>query len=393
VAKKRPDINDTLREEGEEAARARFDSAKPFRVVDGGDEPPPGVGEAPLIISSGSFIDGFTPPDYFIEDVLQRRFLYSCTALTGAGKTAILLRIAAHTALGLSIGEHRVEKGRVLYMAGENPDDIRMRWIAMADRMGFDVKTIDVHFIPGVFSISALMARIAKEAKALGGLDLVIVDTSAAYFEDEDENDNKQMGAHARMLRELCKLPGEPIVLVACHPTKNASNDNLLPRGGGAFLNEVDGNLTAKKRDIIVELHWQGKFRGPDFEPILFELITATCDTLKDSKGRPITTVMAAPLSEKGQEELKASARKDEDDVLSIFSKCPSASIKGIAEALGWQYKNGKPAKSRVQRAIEKLSKAKLVTLERDRWQLTDKGKAEAKRITGNAKTPQPEAE
>jgi len=32
--------------------------------------------------------------------------------------------------------------------------------------------------------------------------------------------------------------------LVNCHPVKNASRDNLLPMGGSAFLNEVDGNLT-----------------------------------------------------------------------------------------------------------------------------------------------------
>ena len=42
-------------------------------------------------------------------------------------------------------------------------------------------------------------------------------------------------------------MPGEPCVIVACHPVKNASDDNLIPRGGGAFLNEVDGNLTATR--------------------------------------------------------------------------------------------------------------------------------------------------
>jgi hypothetical protein len=28
-----------------------------------------------------------------------------------------------------------------------------------------------------------------------------------------------------------------------CHPTKGASRGNLLLHGGGAFLNELDGNL------------------------------------------------------------------------------------------------------------------------------------------------------
>jgi hypothetical protein len=70
----------------------------------------------------------------------------------------------------------------------------------------------------------------------------------------------------------LTTLPGGPCVLALCHPIKHVIDPNqLLPRGGGAFLNEVDGNLSAWKRDEdIVELHHTGKLRGPGFEPISF---------------------------------------------------------------------------------------------------------------------------
>jgi RecA-family ATPase len=78
--------------------------------------------------------------------MLQRRYCYSMTGRTGSGKTAIALNIAASVALGRSIGGHDVERGRVLYFAGENPTDVQMRWIAMAQQMNFDVNDIDVHF-------------------------------------------------------------------------------------------------------------------------------------------------------------------------------------------------------------------------------------------------------
>jgi hypothetical protein len=43
--------------------------------------------------------------------------------------------------------------------------------------------------------------------------------------------------------------------------------------GGSAFLNEVDGNLTLwATAERQMTLHWQGKFRGPEFEPMTFEL-------------------------------------------------------------------------------------------------------------------------
>jgi hypothetical protein len=156
-----------------------------------------------LILSSEAFVSGFVPPDYMIDGLLQRRFIYAMTAPTGGGKTAICLLLSAHTAQGLSIGEHGVEKGRVLYLAGENPDDIRMRWIAMADKMDFDADAIDVHFMAGRRPINKMLKTIEQEVDELGGVDLVIVDTSAAYFDGDDENSNVQMGAHGRMLRQL----------------------------------------------------------------------------------------------------------------------------------------------------------------------------------------------
>jgi hypothetical protein len=56
--------------------------------------------------------------------------------------------------------------------------------------------------------------------------------------------------------------------LVAAHPIKNAPEDNLMPYGSGAILNEVDGNLTLWKNPNtgIVSLYWQGKLRGFDGE-------------------------------------------------------------------------------------------------------------------------------
>ena len=141
------------------------------------------------------------------------------------------------------------ELGRVLYFAGENPIDVQQRWIAMSQQMDFDYETIPVHFIPGVFKISALKEAIATEVEKLGGVALVVIDTTAAYFEGDEENDNVQAGNYARMQRSLVDtLPGGPTILALCHPVKNAGEDNILPRGGGAYLNEVDGNLTAIKR-------------------------------------------------------------------------------------------------------------------------------------------------
>jgi RecA-family ATPase len=138
---------------------------------------------------------------------------------------------AAHVALGKQLGDRQIDQGRVLMFAGENPDDVRARWIALSEQMQFDDKMIAVHFIPGRFKITQLIERIRKEVHALGGVSLLIIDTSAAYFEGDDENNNVQLGAHASRMRHL-GIPGDPCILINCHPTKNATDENLLPRGG-----------------------------------------------------------------------------------------------------------------------------------------------------------------
>lgn len=273
-----------------------------------------------LVKSSSEFIDGFVPPDYLIDGLLQRRYLYSITAQTGSGKTAICILISAYVALGLHLGNNETARGRVLYFAGENPDDIRMRWTAMAQQFGIDPSEMEVYFVPGAQKLSQIISRIAQEMEERD-LSLVVIDTSAAYYEGDDENNNVQAGAHARRLRELVKLPGGPTVLVCCHPTKNAGDDNLVPRGGGAFIAEVDGNLTCKKNGNVVELHWLGKFRGPEFSPLQFQLETVTHERLKDSRGRLIPTVVARPLSEESKQAMAASSRRDEDQLLKAIAE------------------------------------------------------------------------
>lgn len=252
----------------------------------------------PGIVSSADFVRGFVPPDYHVDGVAQAGFLYALTAGTGTGKTAVLLALTAATALGTSLCGRQVRKGRVVYFAGENPDDVRMRWLAMAHHVGFGPAAVDVHFIAGTFSIPGAIARITADVERLGGADMIVVDTSAAYFQGDDENGNTPLGKHARDLRALTELPGKPAVFVACHPTKNADQTNLQPRGGGAFIAEVDGNLTLTKADSRVKLHWQVKHRGADFAPLYFALEPVTAPVLVDTKGRPVPTVMASGMAD-----------------------------------------------------------------------------------------------
>ena len=335
----------------------------------------------PRIISSHEFIKGFVAPDFIWDGILQRGFLYSLTAATGSGKTAISLLLCAKLSLSWPIAGRDVAKGRVIILAGENSDDMRMRWLAMAERLPFNVNEIDVHFIDGVFAIPEYMTTIERQIEDLGGCALIVVDTSAAYFQGGEENNNAEIGNHARSLRALTKVKGSPCVLVLCHPTKNANGDNLLPRGGGAFVAEVDGNLTARASDMMVELHWIGKLRGPGFEPVHFELQPTTAEILKDSRGRNITTVIARDLSRQEAEQRLGRVHALEDQVILALDSLDNPSIAAIATKLGWIGATGEPQKSRVFGILKGLVADGLAEKDRHgRYKLTTRGEKEALR-------------
>jgi hypothetical protein len=243
----------------------------------------------------------------------------------------------------------------------------------MAHHLDFDPDCVDVHFIAGAFGVAEMFEKIKNDVEKIGGADMIVVDTSAAYFNGEDENSNTQLGAHARNLRALTTLPGKPVVYAACHPVKNPDPSNLLPRGGGAFIAEVDGNLTLNKGETV-KLHWQGKHRGPDFEAIHFELKTVTAPSLIDSRGRPVPTVMAEALTKVESAKRFDKARSDDDDVLLAIERGKGASLAALAETLCWYTTGGAPDKGRVRRAKDRLYNKKLVDIARKGWVLPKEG-------------------
>jgi hypothetical protein len=373
---KRPDLNDTLRDEGISGVRARTDGAKIYQLNGKGSD-------KSLLMSSATFVAGYVAPEYMINGIIQRRRLYSLTGKTGDGKTAIQLYLAYLLATGTKLGSRHVEECRVLYLAGENPDDVRARWIAMSAVLDFDADKIEVYFVEGVFSVSGMLERVTEEAAAIGDFGAIIVDTSAAYFEGDAENDNVQLGNHARLLRKLTEIGGKPAAIVGCHPIK--SRENLLPRGGGAFLAEVDGNLTANKQsDEVIEMHWCGKYRGASFNPVMFRIAVVTSDRVKDAKGNLIPSVLVQPVDDQAAQEIEDREFDDDDQVLLLLDTTPGMSQSRIGEALQW----GNNSKSKVNRALGRLVKARL--LEKDRrskYAPTGKGKAEANKLRNPPQT------
>jgi hypothetical protein len=177
----------------------------------------------------------------------------------------------------------------------------------------------------------------------------------------------------------LTTCQGKPAVLTPAHPVKNPDRDNLLPRGGGAFLNELDGNLTlwAATMGEIATLHWQGKIRGADFAPVNLALQQVKITGLTDRRGRPIVSIVATLQTDDQAETAASRARSDEDIILGWLRRQPGISLKDIATKAGWVSTQGVPNKAKVHRLLKALKAEKLATQHRGKWKLTDAGKKE----------------
>jgi RecA-family ATPase len=336
------------------------------------------------ILSISDFMAGFEPPEYVIDGIIQCGRLYALTSPTGHGKTAVALYAGCMVAAGRNLGDIEVTQGGVVYLAGENPDDLRCRMYAACQAYGLKPDDLPLFVLPGNFPMTAEAAEALKlniDVLPCAPV-LIIVDTAAAFFPGDDDNGNVAMGDYARQLRVLTTCRNRPAVMTPAHPVKNPDKANLLPRGGGAFLNEIDANLTlwAGVMGETATLHWQGKIRGADFAPVNFKLEQVKIACLSDRRGRPIMSIVARLQSDDEADAASRKAMREENTVLELLRRYPGITVKDIAINAGWVGNTGVPNKAKVHRLLNGLKKDKLVKLERRKWTLTETGQREVKR-------------
>lgn len=334
------------------------------------------------IKTGADFVKSHKPPDWLIDGIVQQSRLYACTSKTGHGKTAVWLYCACMVHSGRMIGNGGgaldVTKGNALILAGENPEDLAARMLGMARE--FNLRATDLPYVlPGAFGMTQEeIDKLKLEIAALGvDFSLIVGDTAASFFPGEDENDNVEAGEYARRLRELTEVPGNPAVVVLSHPIKNATRDNLVPRGGGAFLNELDCNLTlwSDVQGETTTLHWQGKIRGPDFPAMTFRLRSVSTG-LKDTKDRDEITVVVEPMSDEAAANQAKQRLSNEDIILKQIRDHPGRSQADMARDAGWLEPDGEPQRYRVHRSLKALHGDNLISQPRSGgpWKLTKKG-------------------
>jgi hypothetical protein len=222
----------------------------------------------------------------------------------------------------------------------------------------------------------AIAEALKINAEEYGPFQLVCYDTFQAGYAGaggEEFNDNASVLKFILRLRPFTEIIGQPSVLLAFHPTKNAGEEDLVPYGGGSIMNEIDGNFY-----LWVEPGGQIKFshnrvRGPEFEPQYFRIEKFSCPDIVDIKGRQILLPAMRPCS---QQDADQRDKQDADLDLALLQAM-------TAEPEGTQEEWGKAigrTKGPVSRKLVKLEKQKFIEKGLgSKWKLTAKGRREVK--------------
>jgi len=372
------DPNSILLSHGVDGLRSAIDATpgEPLKG-NGADQGAPPIGDEnwpkPRFRSLRDFCAEYRPIAEVVGGgALYSGCLYTLTARTGTGKTSWLVTTALAGVAGLDILGRPVKRGRYAFCTAENPDGLRMRLAVGCFHWNIDQDAVDRDLIVSDNRVRPEEIRdyLARESER-GSFAGVFVDTWQAFFEGRDANNPTEAVNFTKRFRCLTGLPGSPAIVIAAHPNKNATNDELVPSGGGSTLNEVDGNLAmAQQPSGLVELGWQGKFRGLNFEPQLYRIERFCSPDIVDVAGRQIAIPLMLPASIEDADARESAIAAKDTRLLRALADSPSGSLSTWAAAAGM-------SRSKADRTLHRLAKAKPVLVHQTlgKWTLTKPGK------------------
>lgn len=326
------------------------------------------------LVLGSDFLTDIPAPVYAVKPIIQMAQVTAITAHPNHGKSAFTFLLVVGILTGYSIGPFTFKKGKVAILAGENVDNVKVQMMAalLKYRVPRDLwENVVIYPIRKSLETATREVILECAARNLGPFVAVIVDTSSAYFGGDDENSNVDAQHQASSLRALsCEQLGRPAVIVNCHPTKSAGRDNLVPRGGGAFIGELDQNLTVWNDGGLLNVSYT-KIRGAPFDPYTVALRD---QDVGFSNGEVTQIPVAVPLNEQEEQDARRVHTEQEAQVLAVVEQMPDAPMSGWAEHLGWMLSDGKPNKTMVLRALRRLEHDKKVSRVDGKW-IIDSGR------------------
>tara|TARA_R110000850_G_C9970527_1_gene465142 strand:+ start:398 stop:1528 length:1131 start_codon:yes stop_codon:yes gene_type:complete len=166
------------------------------------------------------------------------------------GKSAIMACIASHVAMGRDIGDMKVNRAAVLYLAAEDPEGILERAYPFMHDAPVGAATFDVLEEVPDFTNKAEVDKFKKYASEFQAYHncermLIVVDTLNLSIGDADENSARDMSKVFKHAQHIAKATGAHVLFI--HHV--GTNDKGRPRGSSAMTANLDTLLTLEKAE------------------------------------------------------------------------------------------------------------------------------------------------
>lgn len=169
---------------------------------------------------------------------------------SGVGKSGIAIRTAVTVAAGLPWAGRTVKQGCVLYVAGEDAGGVKERIVAAVRDLDLDPADIALAVIEapdgGITGknferdLKEAAAKIADEFEMDMEASLIVIDTLAACFGDDSQDDARPASAVMNVLDRISR--GVGCAVLAVHHTGKSGNEM---RGSQVFFDRADAVIRA----------------------------------------------------------------------------------------------------------------------------------------------------
>lgn len=215
------------------------------------------------------------------------------------GKTSVIACLAASVAQGIPVGDIRVNRAVVIYVAAEDPNGIAERAYGYFQSEQTEPAHFYIYGWPINMADEEEMKEFCNEARNMRqnlsaeGM-LIVFDTLNLCIGDGDENSARDMSRVIGNAQRLARATRAHVMIV--HHTSAA--DEGRPRGSTAMHGNADTLLVLRKAEgqhgqPLVMLTQEKQRSVPKGEPLVFEIEGLEVGTDKD--GEIITVPIARP--------------------------------------------------------------------------------------------------
>lgn len=253
-------------------------------------------------------------PQWMIKDHIELSSIAMLFGAPASAKSFIAMDIAFCIAAGIDWNGNATVQGKVVYLAGEGFNGMKMRFKALSEK--YQTNTSEVYFseLPASFSDEENTSNVYEGIiKACPKPSLIIIDTLHRNFGAGDENSAKDFGNFLRLITTMMRALDCAVLIV--HHSGHGDSDR--GRGSSSIRAAMDVEYkVTKTKDVVTMACTKAKeFKEP--EPMSFNIVPRAIPAWLDDDGNPVESatlesttysapVRAASLAQNDQLALKA---------------------------------------------------------------------------------------